>query len=96
MRWRKKKLPKESELLPGVDELQRLDNILSNVMWARANIQSMLTYVAAHRSDGHDCPVYCVPSTLEMFLGQLPLTALVVLVEVMLKDFPVELEQDSA
>lgn len=58
----------------------------SNVMAIRDAVSVFLAIVREHRSDGHDCPPYCVPSRLDYFLEMMDERDLRMTLTVMLKD----------
>lgn len=66
--------------------LEQYDNMFQNVVWAREQLSNLLDAIAAHQEDGHDCPVYCLPPDIAHFLIQLPDSAVLVLLQVALKD----------
>ena len=66
--------------------LQEMDNLFDNVAWARENISNMLDAIAEHEEEDHDCPVYCIPGSMAEFLHKLPPEAVLLLLQVALKD----------
>jgi hypothetical protein len=74
--------------LSNVD-IEDLGHMAQNVMWARENLDSMLDCIEGHRSDGHDCPPYCVPTPITNFLTQLTNEHLLILLVVLMKDLEV-------
>lgn len=96
-RWKKKEDP-----VPGLQPsdveipldletigLDRLTIMSSNVMWCRDTLNSMLDYVEEHRSDGHECPPFCVPVGISVFLNDMPKGHLIMLLIVLMKDLDV-------
>jgi hypothetical protein len=76
--WEKKL---ESEL-----SLQEIDTLFANVAWAREQISSMLDAIADHKEEDHECPIYCIPDDMSAFLHKLPPDAVLLLLQVALKD----------
>jgi hypothetical protein len=101
--WRRKRKkeqstppPEETYVPLGMDgpDLSNVDfedvgYMVQNVMWARENLNSMLDFIEDHRSDGHDCPPYCVPTAISKFLTQLTREHLFILLVVLMKDLEV-------
>lgn len=73
---------------PWVGDLEpeHVSALANQVMWARDAIMFLLHQTASHRWDGHDCPVYCVPATLDAFLAQCTAADLRILVATFTKD----------
>lgn len=67
-------------------EPEHVNALTNQVMWARDTIMWLLHQTAAHRWDGHDCPVYCIPPTMDMFLSQCTAADLRLLVATFTKD----------
>lgn len=69
--------------------LDRLIKMSNNVMWCRENLEAMLDYIEQHRSDGHECPPFCLPSGIVVFLDKLEKGHLFMLLVVLMKDLEV-------
>jgi len=79
---REEKKPRlDSEL-----SLQEMDNLFANVAWAREQISGMLDAIAEHKEEDHECQVYCIPGSMATFLHELPHEAVLLLLQVALKD----------
>jgi hypothetical protein len=100
MNWLRRK--RKEEPAPGsVDEgieiplnLESLDldllvNMSNNVMWCRENLDAMLAYIAEHRSNGHECPPFCLPRGIADFLNKLDKGHVMMLLVVLMKDLEV-------
>jgi hypothetical protein len=100
MNWLRRK--KKEEPVPGsVHEdfeiplnLESLDldllvNMSNNVMWSRENLDAMLTYIAEHRSNGHECLPFCLPRGIADFLNKLDKGHVMMLLVVLMKDLEV-------
>jgi hypothetical protein len=100
MNWLKRK--KKEEPAPGsADEslevvldldsldLRQLTNMSNNVMWSRENLDAMLAYIGEHRSDGHECPPFCLPQGIAIFLDSLDKGSILMLLVVLMKDLEV-------
>lgn len=70
-------------------DLDRLVRMSNNVMWCRENLETMLEYIQHHRSDGHECPPFCLPRGITVFLNQLERGHLFMLLVVLMKDLEV-------
>ena len=70
-------------------EFDRLARMSSNVMWCRENLDAMLEYIDQHRSDGHECPPFCLPPGITTFLGKVNKDHLFMLLVVLMKDLEV-------
>jgi len=100
MNWFRRK--KKEEPVPGSTDsdveiplnLESLDlthfiNMTNNVMWCRENLDAILEYVGEHRADGHDCPPFCLPPGIVVFLNKLDKGHLIMLLVVLMKDLEV-------
>jgi len=80
-------LPAPPRPLTSYDlEPEQINALTNQVMWARDTILWLLHQTASHRWDGHDCPVYCVPPIMDMFLSQCTVADLRLLVATFTKD----------
>lgn len=70
-------------------DFEALETMANNVMWCRQNIDSMVEYIHAHRQDDHDCPPFCFPAGLGLYLNELPRGHLMMMLLVLLKDLRV-------
>ena len=66
--------------------VEQIAALANQVMWTRDVIRWMLHQVAAHRWDGHDCPVYCIPPTMEHYLMQCTADDLRLILATVIKD----------
>lgn len=66
--------------------VEQISLLADQVMWTRDTIRWMLHQVAAHRWDGHDCPVYCVPQILEDYLHRCTADDLRLIMVTLVKD----------
>lgn len=70
-------------------DLDRLVRMSNNVMWCRENLEAMLEYIEVHRSDGHECPPFCLPQGIAGFLNKLEKEHLFMLLVVLMKDLEI-------
>jgi len=85
--WWKKKTKEIPQALDAEElSFQQLGNLFQNVTWAREQISNMLDAIACHQDNDHDCPIYCIPTDMSHFLLGLPPEAVLILLQVALKD----------
>ncbi len=70
-------------------DLDKLALMSNNVMRCRDNLNAMLEHVEEHRSDGHECPAFCVPRAVSEYLNRLPREVVIMLLVVLMKDLDV-------
>ena len=96
MKWpRRKKKKAGAPGSPQSDEIpldlestdfKTLEYMVNNVMWCRQNLESMMDYIHLHRQDGHECPPFCFPAGVGLYLNELPRGHLMMLLLVLMKD----------
>lgn len=67
-------------------DFEQVELLAGRAMWARETILWMLHRTAEHRWDGHECPVYCIPDSLDQFLAHCTEADLRLLMATVIKD----------